>query len=92
MIRSSKYQVLITLVLTLLCSAAVAQEPTIQLGSRRELFIDQHLIEKLDNVRLHLHEPRDEGIVLAGKTVRLRFVLKDADLFALRFASGVEHR
>ena len=29
---------------------------------------------------------------LAGKTVRLRFVMKDADLFALRFASGSEPR
>ena len=81
-----------TLLLTLFPLSTVAQEPVVELGSRRELFIDQHLIEKLDNVRLHLHEPRDEGIVLAGKTVRLRFVLKDADLFALRFASGVEHR
>ena len=81
-----------TLLLTLFPLSTVAQEPVVELGSRRELFIDQHLIGKLDNARLHLHEPRDEGIVLPGETVRLRFILKDADLFALRFASGVEHR
>lgn len=36
----------------------------IELGTDRELFIDQHLIAKLDRVRLQLHEPRDEGVVL----------------------------
>lgn len=41
-----------------------AQEPAIEIGSRRELFVDRHLIEKLDDVRLHLHEPHDEGVVL----------------------------
>ncbi len=28
----------------------------IDLGSRRELFVDQHFIDKLDNIRLHMHE------------------------------------
>ena len=39
-------------------------ESVIDLGSRRDLFIDQHLIAKLDHARLHLHEPRDEGMVM----------------------------
>jgi hypothetical protein len=30
----------------------------------------------------------DDISSLAGKPVRLRFVIKDADLFALRFAPG----
>lgn len=36
----------------------------IDIGSRRELFVDHFLIEKLTGARLHLHTPRDEGIVL----------------------------
>lgn len=37
---------------------------TVDLGSRRELFVDYFLIDKLDGVRLVLNRPRDEGIVL----------------------------
>ena len=43
--------------------AAFAAEP-LAIGSRRELFVDRFLIERLTNARLHLHEPRDEGSVL----------------------------
>jgi hypothetical protein len=35
------------------------------LGDRRELFVDRHLIESTDNVRMSLNAPRDEGKVLA---------------------------
>lgn len=40
-----------------------AAEP-ISIGSRRELFVDRLLIEKLNNVRMEMREPRDEGPVL----------------------------
>src|ERR1044071_5884136 len=36
----------------------------INLGSRRELFVDPFLIAKLDGVQLRLHEPRREGVAL----------------------------
>ncbi len=36
----------------------------VDLGSRRELFVDRHLIEKLDGVSLRLEQPRDEGIAV----------------------------
>jgi hypothetical protein len=36
----------------------------IDIGSRRELFVDHYLIDCLDGVRLVLHRPRDEGPVL----------------------------
>lgn len=36
----------------------------IQLDSRRELFVDNFLIENMNGTRLVLHEPRDEGPVL----------------------------
>jgi len=35
-----------------------------ELGSRRELFVDHYLIDKLNNARLVLHHPKDEGPVI----------------------------
>ena len=37
----------------------------IQIGSRRELFVDDFLIDKLENVRLELHHPQPQEIVFA---------------------------
>ena len=45
-------------------TSALAQQSPIEIGSRRELFLDQYLIEKLDHTQLQVHEPRDEGTVL----------------------------
>jgi hypothetical protein len=45
-------------------SVAMAQDRPIELGSRRELFVDRHLIETMPGASLVLHEPRDEGEVL----------------------------
>jgi|UniRef100_UPI0037850034 hypothetical protein len=42
---------------------AGAADP-IQIGSRRELFVDRFLIDKLNGTSLRLHTPRDEGIAL----------------------------
>jgi len=39
------------------------KEDAVDLGSRLELFVDHFLMEELHNVRLVLHEPKDEGIV-----------------------------
>ena len=36
----------------------------IELDSRRELFVDHYLIERLDGLRLALHSPREEEVVL----------------------------
>lgn len=48
----------------LAASIACAEDNSRAIGSRRELFVDRFLIERLTNARLHLHEPRDEGVVL----------------------------
>ena len=40
-----------------------AGEP-IDIGSRRELFVDHHLIEKLDGTRLALHRPQPREVVI----------------------------
>jgi hypothetical protein len=52
--------------LVALAPALRAEEPPkpIDLGSRRELFVDKHLIDKLDGVALRLEQPRDEGVAL----------------------------
>jgi len=44
------------------------QNPTtdmaVDIGSRRELFVDRFLIDRMDNAQLVLNRPHDEGIVL----------------------------
>jgi hypothetical protein len=53
---------LLLLALALGTIAAQAAEP-IAIGSRRELFVDHHLIDRLDGVRLQLHRPQAREIV-----------------------------
>jgi len=50
-------------VLMLGTTLAAAAEPgaPLELGSRRELFIDRYLVESLDGAELFLHEPIDAG-------------------------------
>ena len=40
-----------------------AEEP-LQIGQRRELFVDDYLIDRLDGCRLHLHPPQAQEVVL----------------------------
>ena len=42
----------------------IANQELIKIGSRLEIFIDTFLIEELNNTRIVLHEPKDEGSVL----------------------------
>lgn len=69
---------------------ATAAEP-LAIGSRLEMFVDQHLLEKLDGCSLKLHEP-----TLAGKALQLDApwegsfcgyftVLKDGDTYRLYY-------
>ena len=63
----------------------------VELGSRRELFVDSHLIERLENARLILHSPVDEGPVLKfgqpweGQFCGYCTVIKDEDRFRLYY-------
>lgn len=64
------------------------QDPAaIDLGTRRELFVDHFLIEKLDGAELRLQVPRDEGSVLAfdkpweGAFCAYVTILKDGDKY-----------
>jgi hypothetical protein len=63
----------------------------IDLGTRRELFIDDFLIEQTSNVQLALQEPRDEGPVLAfdepweGRFCGYATVIHDGDRYRLYY-------
>ncbi len=46
------------------CVPTADAADTIELGNRRELFVDHHLIERLDGARLKLHPPQPQEIVL----------------------------
>lgn len=47
-------------------NAAEADEGSeaIDIGSRRELFVDRHLIERLDGARLELHRPQAQEVTI----------------------------
>ena len=52
----------VCLILSILCGVSAAP---LDLANRRELFVDSYLIASKTNVQFILHEPRDEGSVLA---------------------------
>lgn len=85
-----------TLVIALLgpvpSEAVQAESPEpINIGSQRELFVDHHLIDQLENARLVLHSPRDEGPVLnfdqpwEGLFSGYATVIQDGDRFRLYY-------
>lgn len=55
-----------SLLCCLLVSPTVLAAEPIEIGTRLELFVDRHLIDEMrGDAELRLHEPRDEGNVLA---------------------------
>ena len=78
------------LALAAMLPAARGQEPktaVLDLGTRRELFVDYFLFEKLDGAELRLQTPRDEGNVMAfdkpweGAFCAYATILKDGDKY-----------
>ena len=63
----------------------------IDIGSRRELFVDHYLIDKLEEPRLELHEPQPAEIVITfdrpweGGTSSYYTVLKDGDIYRMYY-------
>jgi len=63
----------------------------LNLGSRRELFVDHFLIEKLSGVQLKLHEPRREGVAVRfdrsweGGFSGYTTVIKDGPLYRMYY-------
>jgi hypothetical protein len=73
-----------------LLSVTVAEEP-INIGSRRELMVDRHLIDKMTDVRLVLHHPTPREIVLVhdkpweGSGTGYHSVFQDGDLYRMYY-------
>ena len=71
--------------------AFAAEDNAITLGSRRELFVDHYLIDKLDGVALQLQHPRPAGIALQfdqpweGQVSGYVTVIHDGDLFRMYY-------
>jgi len=78
---------------SLIALPARADEP-INIGARRELFVDQHLIERLDGVRLELNRPVRREIVLRtdaaweGNGSAYQSVFQDGDRYRMYYRGG----
>ena len=76
------------LLFALLAKGLLAAEPH-NIGSRLELFVDQHLIEQLDGARLTLHHPRPREIAIRfdqpweGNTSGYPTVMRDGEFFRM---------
>ena len=70
----------------LVLKQSLAQE-TIELQDRRELFVDHFIVDRLSNLEMELHSPRNEGPVLffekpwEGHFSGYCTIIKDGDLF-----------
>jgi hypothetical protein len=85
----------------LAAAATTGLAAPIDIGSRLEPLVDDYLIEAMRGVVLRLHAPAPRVVAwkagsdvgkLAQQPIRLRFVMKDADLYSLRFRADRENR
>ena len=73
-----------------LVGTALAAEP-LSLGSRRELFVDPYLIDRLEKADLRLQQPRPAGIALRfdkpweGQVSGYVTILQDGDLYRMYY-------
>ena len=68
------------------CAVVLAEEPVL-IGSRRELFVDKFLVERLDNATLKLHEPTKATHPKSPLIGGYATVIKDGDLFRAVYRS-----
>jgi len=72
-------------------SLAQAEDAAVNIGSRRELFIDDHLIDTMKGASRKLHHPRLEGTAITfdkpweGRFTGYVTVLKDAKVFRMYY-------
>lgn len=90
MLRKNLLVAAVVSILAMAVSSTFADEP-ISLGTRRELFIDRMLIDKLDGVSLELQRPQPAGIALKfdqpweGQVSGYVTVIQDGDVFRLYY-------
>ena len=77
-----------------LCAKAATIGDAVDIGSRRELFVDRALIEKMDGVELRMHHPHPAGTVLEfneeweGPFAGYGTVVKDGGRYRLYYRAG----
>ena len=76
-------------------TAALTKSEPVDIGSRRELFVDGYLIDSISgDVRLQLHQPTRREIVFKtdkpweGNAVGFGSVFKDGDLYRMYYGAG----
>ena len=68
---------------------------TLDLGSKRELFVDHHLVEKLEGAHLQLQQPRPAGIAVhydqpwENGLAFYSTVLRDGDTYRMYYRSSL---
>ena len=69
----------------------IFSQEVIDLGEKREIFVDYFFIEKLDGLSLQMHQPRDEGAVLfldevwEGAHCSYSTIIKEDDLYRMYY-------
>jgi hypothetical protein len=82
---------LTSVILSLVSTALIAEDSIPDLKNRRELFVDDFLIESLDGLGLRLHEPLREGPAFAfdkpweGRFSAYPTIIKDGDLYRMYY-------
>ena len=99
-IRTAKYIVALIIAFIVLCGtkSTAAREPVlgptddpIELGTRRELFVDNSVIENLEGAMPRLQRPHDEGVVLKfdkpweGRFCGYATVIHDGQVYRLYY-------
>jgi len=87
----------LTFILTFIsCAGVGAADEPINVGSRLELFVDDHLIEKMTDTRLVLHRPVPREVAIVhdapweGNVCFYHTVFRDGDLFRMYYR-GAHH-
>lgn len=68
---------------------AVSAQDVRDIGSRRELFVDHYLIDRLDGLRLKLHEPQPTPLTPGAPSGHYATVIKDGSLFRRYDRGGI---
>lgn len=75
----------------LLSSPTLRSEIPVEMQSKREIFVDSHLIDQIEGIQLQLKEPVDKGIVMRfdapweGRFSAYATVLHDTDRYRLYY-------
>jgi pimeloyl-ACP methyl ester carboxylesterase len=79
-------------------AASGETSPPLAIGTRLELFVDGHLVERFDGAGLRLHPPRDEGVVFRfdqpweGAFSGYATILHDGERYRLYYRGKPEFR